>query len=384
MRLQTRYLLAPAPIQPESPALPTWQRVLLLSLLIWSFVALMQTVAGVGDQLRDGKDLRLGFIAAKMCVYSLPMAAYCAWLYLRLMHCGGVLIRARELLLPLAWGSICYFVPHTLLSNVVIAHLIGDRPWGELVQSLRQLPVQYAVWDYLLFLGFSGAVYALALVARQLQMVQRQRVIEAENLELHFALEQQRMAALRAQLEPHFMFNALNAISALVRADEKKLAITALSRLSMLLRYALTASDQEWVTLGDEMRFIRDYLELQGLRFGKRLQIRVENDDASLMDVAFPPLLLQPLVENALRHDLERHEQPSEIVLTLTSRGEVLQLSLSNPLREMVPPNPGTGLGLRNARERLRLAFGDAASLTTQATDGRFVVTLQLPLRRHD
>lgn len=383
MRLSTSDLTAPTQTQAASSPL-SWQRVLLISLLIWSFVAVMQTVASVGDQLRNGKDLKLAAIVAQTCVYSLPMAVYCAWLYLWLVRRSGGLVRAREMLVPLLWGSVCYFVPHTILTNILITHVIGNRPWESLSDVLNRLPVQYAVWDYLLFVGHSGAVYALALVAQQLQLMRHQRAIEAENLELHLALERQRMAALRAQLEPHFMFNALNAISALVRAEEKKLAISALSRLSMLLRYALTASNQEWVTLEDEMRFVRDYLELQNLRFGERLLIRFENIDDQLMSVPFPPLLLQPLVENALRHDLERHDETSEIVVALATCGDTLRLTVSNPLREQLPTNPGTGLGLSNTRERLRLAYGTAASLTTQAADGLFVVTLQVPLIRHD
>ncbi|WP_284196570.1 sensor histidine kinase [Chitinimonas prasina] len=383
MRLPTSDLTAPDQAKTVVPPL-RWQRVLLISMLIWSFIALMQTIAGVGDQLRSGKDLKLSAVAAQMCVYSLPMAGYCAWLYLCLMRQPGGLTRIRKMLTPLLWGSVCYFLPYTILANFVTTYVIGNQPWVGLLPALNRLPVQYALWDYLLFVGYSGAVYALALVAQQLQMMRHQRVIEAENLALHLALERQRMAALRAQLEPHFMFNALNAISALVRAEEKKLAISALSRLSMLLRYALTASTQEWVTLADEIHFVRDYLELQKLRFGERLRVRFENIEDRLMSMQFPPLLLQPLVENALRHDLERHNESSEIVIALAACADILKLTVSNPTRGQLPTNPGTGLGLNNTRERLHLAFGAAANLSTQTVDDQFVVTVQIPLRRHD
>lgn len=192
------------------------------------------------------------------------------------------------------------------------------------------------------------------------------------------ALEQQRMLALRAQLEPHFIFNALNAISALVREGDKAVSLQGISRLSDLLRYALSASLRDAVSLGEELQFVNDYTGLQRLRYGDRLQIHVDGDDPQLHDIPCPPLLLQPLIENALRHDLDCHSGRSDIHLQITQQAGLLRLTVSNPVSAEAPPNPGTGLGLKNTRERLAL-FNPAASLHAGRRGDRFYAEVQLP-----
>ena len=196
-----------------------------------------------------------------------------------------------------------------------------------------------------------------------------------DNLQLRFDLEQQRLLALRGQLEPHFLFNALNAISALVRLDDKRVVLAAVGNLSELLRYALQSSDQERVTLAEECRFIGDYLALQKLRYGERLQFHIDD----CQEAHLPPLLLQPLIENALRHDLDCHEEASENRLAFAGDASRLVIRVSNPCGGARAANPGLGLGLRHTRARLRQAYGDAASLSAGAAQGQFMVEICLP-----
>jgi LytS/YehU family sensor histidine kinase len=198
-------------------------------------------------------------------------------------------------------------------------------------------------------------------------------------LGLRLELERQRLASIQAQLEPHFLFNALNAISALVRTEERATALNAITRLSGLLRYTLTASRVDTVTLREELDFVRDYIELQRLRYGARLVVRMPSVDASLLELTCPPLLLQPLVENALRHDLDTHDGPSDLQILVARNGEGARITIANPLRDEPSPNAGFGLGLESTRERLALRYGDGASLTTAREEGRFVVQLLLP-----
>lgn len=206
---------------------------------------------------------------------------------------------------------------------------------------------------------------------------------QAENLNLHLALEQQRMLALRAQLEPHFIFNALNAISALVRAGDKADALAGIGRLSDLLRYALSATQREGVTIAEELGFVRDYLALQRLRYGERLQIRIDGDDEAVRQGPCPPLLLQPLIENALRHDLDCHDGAGDIRLSFERRADELLIRVMNPVSAWASPNPGTGLGLANTRARLALA-DPRASLRTESLDGTFTAEISLPLALAD
>jgi LytS/YehU family sensor histidine kinase len=204
---------------------------------------------------------------------------------------------------------------------------------------------------------------------------------QTDMLNLRLALEQQRMLALRAQFEPHFLFNALNAISALVRDGDRTLALGGIGRLSDLLRYALSASVRNTVTVAAELQFVRDYLDLQRLRYGERLQVHIEGEGSLLHEVECPPLLLQPLIENALRHDLDCREGPSDIRLDFAQDGEILAIRVTNPVSTQASPNPGAGLGLANTRERLKLMH-PTASLSTGLQDGRFVAAVRLPLER--
>jgi hypothetical protein len=209
------------------------------------------------------------------------------------------------------------------------------------------------------------------------------QVAQADNLNLNLALEQQRMLSLRAQLEPHFIFNALNAISALVRSGDKTVALTGISRLSDLLRYALSASLRDTVTIAEELQFVRDYLALQRLRYGERLHFHIDGDDDIVQRSDCPPLLLQPLIENALRHDLDCHAGPSDIRLSFKRRDDDVVISVSNPASPHLSPNPGMGLGLHNTRARLQLTSA-AASLRTELRADRFLVEIRMPLTALD
>jgi LytS/YehU family sensor histidine kinase len=232
------------------------------------------------------------------------------------------------------------------------------------------------------FAWMTGTYLALVAIGHWRQAKARElawQKAQTDNLNLRLALEQQRMLALRAQLEPHFIFNALNAISALVRSGDKPVALTGISRLSDLLRYALSASLRDTVTIADELQFVRDYLALQRLRYGDRLHFHVEGDDEIVRGGDCPPLLLQPLIENALRHDLDCHEGPSDIRLSFARKNRDVLITVSNPASAHASPNPGTGLGLHNTRARLHL-ISAGASLHTELSAGRFLVEIRMPL----
>lgn len=207
---------------------------------------------------------------------------------------------------------------------------------------------------------------------------------ESDNLALRLELEQQRLLALRGQLEPHFLFNALNAISALVRSDDKRVALDGINHLSALLRYALEAGARDHVSLRDERRFLDDYLALQRLRYGTRLNVHIDGDSEAVLGADIPPLLLQPLIENALRHDLDCHDRASDIRVVFSADLQCLAIHVSNPASDARSANPGLGLGLRHVRERLQLAYGSSAALQTGLHDGRFVVDIRMPLHASD
>jgi LytS/YehU family sensor histidine kinase len=172
---------------------------------------------------------------------------------------------------------------------------------------------------------------------------------------------------LRAQLQPHFLFNTLNALAELVHADPH-LAESLLLRLSQLLRRALDGDGQRRVTLREELDFLDDYLAIQHALFGERLQLR-RDVDARALDAQLPPMLLQPLVENALRHGLGPRREGGTLSLSarLTPDGLVFEVAddgvgIRGGLVE--------GVGLRNTRERLSTEFGADASLQVESAPG--------------
>jgi LytS/YehU family sensor histidine kinase len=241
-----------------------------------------------------------------------------------------------------------------------------------------------------IFLEFAWStgtfIAVLAICTWRQGRVREQALQQSMNdvLHLQLDLQEQRLQALRGQLEPHFIFNCLNAISALVRSDDKRIALSGLNRLSDLLRYALTASSRDWVRVEDELNFIRDYLDLQRLRYGTRLQVSIEGADAMVLAGDCPPLLLQPLLENALRHDLDCHEAASDICMRFVLVGEQLCIQVSNAVNDELVANPGLGLGLPQTQARLQLIYGDTASMRsgriTKSGTTSFEVEIRMPL----
>jgi len=204
---------------------------------------------------------------------------------------------------------------------------------------------------------------------------------ELRAAELEKRLAQARLQTLQMQLNPHFLFNSLHAISALVHKDAD-LADQMITRLSDLLRYALESTDAQEVPLRQELDFLRRYLEIEQTRFGDRLAVRLDIAPDTL-DALVPNLLLQPLVENAIRHGIEPRAKPGRI--ELRSRYESGQLKLE--LRDNgVGLSPGRelreGVGLSNTRARLKQLYGERHRFALSETPGGGLsVSLELPFR---
>ncbi len=185
-----------------------------------------------------------------------------------------------------------------------------------------------------------------------------------------------RLAELQSRIRPHFLFNTLNSAIALVRAEPAK-AEAVLEDLSELFRHAL-ADQEESVTLGEEIALAQRYMAIEQIRFGERLQVQWTLDP--LADQArLPPLLLQPLVENAVRHGVEPSAQGAQIRISTACRGGVVVLKVTNSTPSGVGER-GHGLALANVRERLSLLHDVQARFTTAFKDGIFQVRMEIPL----
>jgi two-component system, LytTR family, sensor kinase len=206
---------------------------------------------------------------------------------------------------------------------------------------------------------------------------------EAQAAELAGRLAQAQLQALRMQLNPHFLFNTLNAISSLMLKDVVA-ANKMLSRLGELLRLTLEKSDQQEVPLQQEIEFLRRYLEIEQIRFGERLQLKMEVEPSTLQ-AAVPNLILQPLVENAVRHAIEPQELVGQIVLRSTrDNGRlVLQVSDNGPgLADAQPGDTRERIGLNNTRERLRKLYGENQQFELIGNAiGGLTASLSIPFR---
>jgi two-component system LytT family sensor kinase len=209
---------------------------------------------------------------------------------------------------------------------------------------------------------------------------ERSRLEQVRTSKLQAQLAEARLRALQMQLQPHFVFNALHSLSDLV-TDEPKTAVRLIARLGDFLRLTLQNSTSQWVPLKREVDFLKAYLEIERVRFGDRLQVVFQIDPKSL-DAEVPSLILQPLVENAIRHGVASHIGPGLVQLASRRRGATLLFEIRDNGPGM-PSNPPEGLGLRNTHERLRQTYGSSYSLEVRNQGGRgVVVSCEFPYRQ--
>lgn len=193
------------------------------------------------------------------------------------------------------------------------------------------------------------------------------------------ALAEARLMALTARIRPHFLFNSINAVLGVLRSDPRR-AERALEEMSDLFR-ALMQDNRELVPLSDELALARQYLDLEKLRLGSRLQVRWEIDSCPV-DALVPPLMLQPLLENAVYHGIEPAEQPGELLVRMTGDRTRLIIELSNPVVTGGEHHQGNRMALANIRERLMLFYDLEANLDIVDGDGRYTVRIIVPSRK--
>lgn len=244
---------------------------------------------------------------------------------------------------------------------------------------LEQYTMTVADW-----IPVSMLLYWMTLIAGYaLEASRRERAQALRTTELEGQLARSELAVLRAQLHPHFLFNALNTAVSLVRAHQPEAGIQVLTHLSDLLRQLVHGVEQE-VTLRDELRMLDSYLEIERARFGSRLAIVVDVP-SKLQDAFVPGLVLQPLVENALRHGVGRRDAPGHVWIDARANGEALTLRVRDDgpgIALDAPASEPPGVGIANTRARLARLYGDAGVLSLHnGADGGAEVIVSLPLR---
>lgn len=224
-------------------------------------------------------------------------------------------------------------------------------------------------WAVLLF-GWALAYFAF-------HYFQRGRREEIRNLRLETANRENQLGTLRSQLNPHFMFNALNGIRALVDEDPEQ-AKRAITQLSAILRNAMTTVRRRTVPLGEELDIVKAYLALEAMRFEERLQVSFDVDP-ELTRAPVPPMLLQTLVENAVKHGIAKLTKGGEVRISVHRGLNGLVMMVANSGTYVPGVITGTGIGLDNTRKRLVLLYGTNAALRIEQRNGMVVTEVELP-----
>ncbi len=343
------------------------RRLLGLYLAVWAPLALLLTLlfASAGHA---------GYREALAVV--LPMTLAYAFL------CLSAWYLARALPIP---GTAPGRVLLTLAATAVLSSggwLAMGRAWVALLAKTTALPdlaEHYALALPILF-AVGLLLFALAAVVHYLLLAAAtSREAERRALEMQVLARDAELKALKAQLDPHFLFNSLNSVSALTGSDPQAARRMCLL-LAGFLRKSLGLGARQEIPLGEELYLAETFLAIEQVRFGARL--RVETDIAEdTLSLAVPPLLLQPLVENAVRHGIAHRLQGGTVRISARREGDGLHLAVTNPCDADRPREGGTGLGLRNVRARLEAFFGNQAALQADDEGAAFRAELVLPAR---
>lgn len=278
----------------------------------------------------------------------------------------------RQLPLGSAGGVI-----ETLLYHVGAA-VLATALWialGRVIASMAAIDsrldpeVPHLIVAGLLLYLLSVALHYMALAVE----ASRQAAIDAREAELR---------ALKAQVNPHFLFNCLNSITALTTSDPGR-AREMCIRLADFLRNTLGLGERESVAWHEELDLAQAYLDVEQVRFGSRLNVEVEVDEACA-DCLVPPLILQPLIENAVKHGIATLVEGGTIQLRSHVRDGMLEVSVENAFDPQSPTPRRSGLGLRNVRTRLERRFGPAGRLTALSSEGRFRAEFEVPCQRSE
>jgi two-component system sensor histidine kinase AlgZ len=237
-------------------------------------------------------------------------------------------------------------------------------------------------WDptsMTVLLLFSGASPLLVALLGHYMLAAFERSVQAERraLELRVLAREAELRSLRGQLDPHFLFNSLNSVAALIGTDAQ-----AARRMCFLMagffRKSLGLGGQQSIPLAEEISLAETFLAIEEVRFGERLRKRFDVDRDALT-LAVPPLVLQPLVENAVHHGVAHLVDGGEVMVRARQRDGLLELAVENPCDPDRPPSRGAGVGLANVRSRIDTLFGHRASVDVSAAPDNFRVSIVLP-----
>jgi hypothetical protein len=289
----------------------------------------------------------------------------------------------RKLVLRIVAAGFVLGIPlglATQLTDLTAMRDVGEIFKDEYVPALGlplaqpvSIVVEIVNWAFVFIVWL--AIYFVVIAVR------KHRSAQLRQSEMARALHLAELRLLKSQLNPHFLFNALNTVRSLI-ADNPSRAQSAVTRLANTLRYTLTSRQDELVTLAQELAIVEDYLELESMRFEERLRIET-HVPAEARAVKIPVMLLQFLVENAIKHGIAELPGGGLLRISAALQDDMLILDVENPRPPAPAPSAHEGVGLRNARDRLRLLFADRASLELDLSKPTVATArLRIPVQR--
>ena len=378
---------AEKPEPPASDRISLKRNDVLLILAFWAFIAVLAAVNGLIDPRGRGLQpvwpsapIALAFIESALWALITP---FVFWLVSRY----GIERTNRV-------ARITLFLGVGLVLAIVVDQIVGFFRFEVLFIPRRPPPIDVTpflrvrrLWfvnEYIVYCAVLAAAFARDYFLRYRARREEAARLQADTAHLQAQLADARLAALRAQVNPHFLFNTLHAISALVERDPKGVR-RMIARLSELLRTTLEGADEAEVTLAQEVVFLRRYLEIMQIRFQGRLEVDIRIEPG-LENALVPNLILQPLVENALKHGIGQLEGVGQIIIA--ARREDARMLLA--VRDNGPGINGIGaategVGLRNTRARLEQLYGSDQSLLLRSPgEGGLSVEISLPYHTSD
>ncbi len=276
--------------------------------------------------------------------------------------------RREQLINIFAW-CIFFTVIWLLLTKWLLKLSLGYyENYGDMLH--RSIPIRFSIAFLLL-----GCVTMISVLWQTWaeQKEDQSRKADAEKL-----AKEAELFKLRQQMQPHFLFNSLNSINALIGTSPTE-ARRMVQQLSDFLRGTLKKEETQWVVLKEELQYLQLYLEIEKVRFGNRLTTNIKTDE-EVQQMKMPALLLQPIVENAIKFGLYDTTGETVIQVDTTKEGNELLIKVSNPFDpETSAPKQGTGFGLKSIQRRLYLLFGRSDLLATEAKENIFITMVRIP-----
>ncbi|HCT31067.1 MAG TPA: histidine kinase [Bacteroidales bacterium] len=346
----------------QNPILSKWLGIIAF-VLWWTVAILAQFVT-----FYSFYELPLGIAISDSFIFNLTFALLSIGIWYWVRYSDLEKQRALSVVLNHIAAAVLSILVWVTISSLILKTIFPDEP--EYLDFLKtSLPWRFAIGTFYYIL--SGLIYYLIIYVQNFRE-QINREAEVKTL-----VRDAELNWLKHQINPHFLFNSLNSISSLTMTDPEK-AQEMVIRLSDLLRYSLKQSSQSLVTISDEISNCIKYLDIEKVRFGKRLNYKI-NAPENVMSFQVPAMILQPLFENAIKHGIAATSEPGEVVATFEKNQNILKICIQNTISSESKPAKGTGVGLANIARRLSLLYGMNDLIQTKSHTNLYTVEVLIP-----